>query len=730
MNLTIVKELLVLYKGEPNAQITIDEAKLILFCDKIKLKTQPESGNSRVNASKFKDSQLTSACWNLLVQINRNASTSFSTPVKFFQTAKVVLSCAKIIEMSAGDFKMGPMDLEKMVANLISKLSEGIKISLDSSEEQSLNIINLIEFYFKRLQKQFNSLEGGIRRMSLVELPSIEDPFVDIDFHGLCSDNIKDSTHRQLVIVALESICKISLIFQKGQIESILDTLKPFHVASYSEARITYFISSICKLEFWSAFEWKYWNWLSGHEIYEPFLIYFKKRCHLRLLPPIPSHKLSMKIVASVLTTGQLTDEMIGAIRNDEFVDEVVGPCLTLLLKEENHIYATQIGTVLRNITLNSISEIALKSILYALDSLRNGLFHLIRNDSFISLFKIFNDFLLQINFPAKFYASWTSQVLKAIVESRKQGPQIKELLKASIKGLLCHNHFPDEMQAKVYKIISQSLSIAADTDLFRSFISVSSENIGSVLEASYFNLPQDYFNELSRVVFSYKFCESLCISWIKVLSSQICVSLKVFEYGDDVQKLHLTAKLISIHIFDQVKSVHYLELLYAQIRKLGFSDDSLMLSKQILAFKSPKSTSSLLSNYKFSNRCLQSIVRLIKIYHETDIYDISMCDFSDLQVNDHIETEFYFYFLNLALIQSSNDEFRSILIRFQNFNAIYDRMMYILSLIDGINNDLWISVLEETSLFELHFHYQQVNNTSCVNGINIIIFRENWEML
>lgn len=712
MNLTIVKELLALYKSEPNAQIIIDDGKFAAICDKIKLKPQSEFKSSRGSASsKLNNSQLASACWNLLVQINRNTSTSFSTQLAFLQTAKVVLSCAKIIESSQGDFKMGPLDLEKMVANLIAKLSEGLKILLDLKDEKYLYIIYLMEFFFERLQKHINSLEGGMRRMSLVELPSIEDPFIDINFHGLCPDNTKDAILRQLAIVALESLCRISLIFQKGQIESFLDELTPFHVALNSEAHIAHFISSICKLEFWASFEWKFWNWLSGQEIYKQYLVYFKRRCHLKLSSPISCDKLSMKIVASVLASGQLADEMINSIRNDEFVDEVVGPCLILILKEENRIYIKHIETILKNITLNSVSETALRNILSALDSLKNVLFHLIRDDSFISLLETLNDYLLRIDFPVKFYVSWISQVLKAVIENRKQVPHAKQLVKASIRGLIGNQNIPDDMQLKVHKIISQSLSIAADAHILRNFLSINCENILLVLEASHYNLPQDYFNELGQSVFSCSGRESLYISWIKVLSFQVNVSSRAFEC-ENVMKLHLAAKSISNHVYDQVKLGQYLELIYAQIQKLGYSNDSVMLSKLLLSVKNPKLSSSILHNYKFNNQCLQSIIQSVKFYHETGSFDISACDFSDIRICNYIESEFYLYFLNLGLIRAPKDEFWDILLRFKKFDEIYDRMIHVLRLIDssnGYNCDLWVSVIEGTSLSELHSHYQKV---------------------
>lgn len=723
MNLTIVKELLSLYKNDPNTQIYINESKLLTVCDKIKLKTQSESKNSRVNGTKLNNSQLASACWNLLVQINRNVSSSFSTPVTFLQTSKVVLSCAKVIESAQGDFKMGPLDLEKMVANLIAKLSEGLKITLNSSEEETFHIINLMEFFFERLQKHFNSLEIGIRRMSLAEIPSAHDPFVDVNFHGIFPESTKDTTLKQLAVVALESLCRIILIFQNGPIDKILDVLKPFHVNTSSDTQIAHFISSVCKLEFWSPLEWKFWNWISCYEIYNQHLIYFKKRCHLKLSPPTFCDKLNMKIIATVLTNEQLIEEMLDMVRNDEYFDELIGPCLELLMKEENRVYTKRIEALLKLITSSSFSETALRSLLYSLDSLRNGLFHLVRDDMFICLLDALNEFLLRINFPVKFYVSWTSQVLKSIVESRNQAPQVKDLVKKSIKGLLECENIPDDMRCKVQKIVSQTLSIAADCELLKQFINSNSEYLGSVLEASNLNLSQDYFNELTRSVFSANSSESVFISWIKVLSSQVNVSAKAFEY-EDVRKLNLAAKLISYQVFDQIKQAQYLELIYSQMLKLGLHYKFIVLSKQILAFKNPKLFYSFFQYYNFANRALNSAVQAVKLYHETEKLVISTCDFTDLKIDNDIEREFYFYFLNLVLVKSSKDDFKNTLLRFEKFDGLNGRMMHLLQLIensDAHDCDSWENVIN-TKLSELNTLYKKVTRVFKILSPLIII--------
>ena len=701
MNLTIIRELLIIYRID-TITCGLDEDKLSIICDKIKQVTKSATAKAAKNSS-----QMAPACWNLLVQINRLPSTVFSSKVALLETSKVIMACGKIIDSARNELKMGPLDLDKILANLIAKLTEGYRqpIHVVSEHEKCKYLVELIEFVFEKLQGHLNTLESGIRRMSLVEFSTIDDPFIDVKFHGLSPDSIKEKTIKQLCLIALESLCRLVLIFQKGPFERVLDVLTPFHLDSLlsdpetGTKYISHFISSVSKLEFWSQLEWKFWNHLCRFEAYKQFLGYFKKRCHLQLTEPTSTDipELSMKIIAIVIESEQLTDLMLKAACDcKEFDDEIIGASLKLLLKDDYQKYLKPIESILNRTPEQPISESGLKLLLPALDSLRNGLFHFTRNEQFIKLFAILNDALLKIHLPVKFYVSWTSCVLKFAMEQRKLA-NVPDLVGRSITGLLkSFDELPDDIKPKVQKIIAQTVSIAGNGNLLRQFILKFEKSIAAILEASVFNLPQDYFVELSLLV---RNDVNLLDSWIKVLSNQVQVTSRAFQFTD-IKVLHHLSKIISKQVFDQFKASQYIEFIYIRMRELGCSQETIMLSQQLSSSKKLK------TDYMFSDSNIQRIVNFIRNYKETGQLNFEDLILENVIAKSEMENELYEEFLNIILVHAPKDNFNDILSRFDDTFKTANRMKCLFT------NCRWDHLIEGAEIYKSHSLYLKVNET------------------
>ena len=712
MNLTIIRELLVLYRNDSSSNL-IDETKLLSFCDKIKCTSTTKTARN--------SPQLAPACWNLLVQINRLPSSTFSGEISFLQTAKVVLSCGKIIESARNELKMGPLDLDKILANLTSKLTEGYKhVIFSKSIETRVSIIDLIEFFFERLQGHLNSLESGIRRMSLIEFSTMDDPFVDVKFHCLSLDAIKDSTIKQLCTIALESLCRLALLFQKGPLDSVLNVLTPFHLDALSSdpetanKYISHFISSISKLEFYCQLEWKFWNHICKFEVYKQFAGYFKRRRHLPLPPPTDSDipSLDMKIIAAVIESEQLIDLMLQAACScNEFDDEIVGICLKLLLKEDSQKYLPTIEFILEQAPAQPISDSGLRLLLSALDPLRNGLFHLMRDDNFIGLLAVLDKLLVKINFPVKFYVSWTTCILKFATEQRKLA-NVPNLIKVSIASLLkLFDEIPKDMKPKVQKIINQTVSISGDCDLLRQCNLKFESSLSIILEASVFNLPQNYFNELCLL---FRDESDLLASWIKVLSNQNQVTSKAFQFNN-VSHLHSLVKIISKQIFDQFKSSQYLEFIYNRMVELGCDQETIVLSK-LLAF--PIKRSVFKADLSFSDLSVQSAFYFMKNYKETGQMNFDHLNLSNVKIKSEIELELYHDVLNLIFIHAPRQILLDILDRFDESVNTVNRLRCLET------NCHWDQIIQGTELGKLHLLYLKVRVKA--RSALFIIFREN----
>lgn len=654
MNLTILRELLGLYRHEPTSNAIIDEQKLSAVCEKIKDKP-----------SKSASPQLAPLCWNLLIQINRHPPQTFSNPQIFSQTAKVTLRCAKIVEAAEKELDM---DLDKMLANVLVKLTEGIKVAL---EHYASVVEELMELFFERLHKHFNhNLEIKIRRMSLAEMPCINDPFANINLHSIAPGNTQDPVLKQLATVALESLCRLILIFQKGPLESVLSSLQPFHAET--GRNVSHFVSSICKLEFWEASEWIFWYWLSDHKsIYSEQLTYFKRRCHLGVSLPTDPSRLNIKLVSALLASNQLVDTMLDvALNSTDVDDEIIGSCLGLVIKEECHVHVESISKIIDRVHGKELSDSGLKLLLPALDSLRNGLFHLTRSDKFIDLFSILNECLLDLKLPVKFYVSWTSSALKSAIDNKKHLniANLQKLVRGSVAGLMrSYQIVPEDMKIKVHKIIGQTLSTGADIQSLQTFLDDLKGSLGLVLEHSVFNLPSDYFNELSRLIFKEGASdENMLMLWVKVLSVQINSTPKAFN-ANSLDTLHVMSKLISTNIFDQLKQSQYLEYIYDRVRELGYKEDLITLCKQLTHFKCNKR--------KFGPKCfysdpqIQTAVDIVSSFLETGQFVAeNFCSFQNLAIRNCVERDLYSYLINLALVHASVDDFKKLVSHFSHW--------------------------------------------------------------
>lgn len=721
MNLTIIRELLLIYRTGSNEN-TVDESKLEAICDKIK--SNPIATATATKITARNSAQLASACWNLLAQINGLASLNFSGQISFLQTSKVVLSCSKVIESARNELKMGQLDLDKMLANLIAKLTDGYRRTIISETTNYTSIIELIEFFFERLQGHFDSLESGIRRMSLVEFSTIDDPFVDVKFHGISPEVMKDHpTIKQLCVVALESLCKLVLIFQKGPIKSISEILTQFHLDALSNdpeaanKHISHFVSGISKLEFHCQLEWKLWNHLCKFEVYDQFSRYFRKRCHLQLTSPDLSEipNLNMKIIAIVIESGQLTDLMLQiACSCTDFADEIIGVSLKLLIKEDSRKYLPLIELILERTPKCSISDSGLLVLLPALDSLRSGLFHLMRDDEFIKLFAILNDVLDRIDFPIKFYVSWTSCVLKFAADQRKLA-NIPLLVKALIAGLLkVFDGIPEDMKPKIQKIIAQTVSISGDCDLLRQFTLKFEDSIATILEASLFNLPQKYFIELGLIL-GFESDFHFLASWVKVLTNQVQVTSYAFQFKTIIC-LHSLAKIISKQVFDQFKSSQYLEFIYNRMRELGCDQETILLSQHLASSSSSKQPVD-----SFTDPNVYSAINFLKVYKETGTGKVNfdILQLNNVKIKSDIELELYDKVLNLIFIHAPERVLQNICDQFdisvRTVNRLKSLETNCRQLIDGTTE----------KLFKLHSIYLKVIEKFTIY-IFFILCREN----
>jgi hypothetical protein len=660
MNLSIVKELSTIYKEEDFS--TLNLSKLELVCSKLK------------NSKKATSPQLASACWNLLVQLNRIQSRAFYSIDLFYLTAKVIIYSAIAIDSAQSEFKMGNLDLDKLVANLISKLTDGLKSSLCRNHTQAVHIVDLMQLIFDRLSKHSDScLATDLRRISLIDHDSLNDLFIDIKFAGLSPAVLKnDPVLIQLSAVALESLCHLLLAFNEGSLETVMKVLVQFHLqicasdSSSGPRRIAHFINSLCKLEFWSHLEWNLWVFFSSHEIYHSQLYFFRKRCNLVLTTPSLDvlSELSMGICAALLENDLHTDIVLLSLQSCPRVynDEIIGACLSLISKEDFKINVNCIDEILSRTPRKKVSDCGLRSILSSLDSMRNNLPCLIRRDSFFYLICVLNQCLVHIELPSKYYVSWTSSVLKFALETRRSDPQLRSVSKACINGLLeCFDYISEEIKPKVCKIVCMAVSSSSDKELLLKVTTKFDDSLLSILEYSCFNLLHEYFIVLSRIVFSKPFSESVVLSWIKVLMSQIRIDVSAFQFKD-VYYAHSVIKMLCHHVIDPVKLSLYLDLIYKRLDESKCNEQVLILSKQLISIKFTVLKWPFRIDYKFKNPNINVIIGCLASLVNTCSVDFNTFSFELINSDDSLEQELINYSLNYLLIHAKKDEFKSVL--------------------------------------------------------------------
>ena len=222
--------------------------------------------------------------------------------------------------------------------------------------------------------------------------------------------------------------------------------------------------------------------------------------------------------------------------------------------------------------------------------------------------------------------------------------------------------------------------------------------------------MPQDYFIELSLLVRN-EF--DLLRSWVKVLSYQIHVTSKVFQFTD-LKILHHLAKIISKQVFDQFKSSQYLEFIYNRMRELGCDHETIVLSQQLT---SSGKLSDLKTDNLFRDLNIQCSIDFIRNYRETGQMNFDNLELANVQVKSEIEMELYEDFLNLILIHSPKNVFNDILNRFDDSIKFVNRLKCL-----GTRYR-WDHLIEGTEIYKLHLLYLKV---IIQKSIAYLIYREN----
>jgi len=702
MNLTLVKELLAIYRVEDGKPLNL--SKLEIVCAKLK------------KIDKVKNLQLASVCWSLLVQLNRHQTATFSSIDALYLTAKVILYTAKVIEAAQTDLNMGELDLDKILANLLSKLSEGIKVKLSREDTRAGQIIDLFQFVFDRISKHSNPcLVTDLRRISIADMVSINELFVDIKFVDLTPAQFKnDPVLIQLTIVALESLCRTFLAFGEGPIEKLTEVLMSFHSEflifnlESGNKIISHFVSSICKSEFWNHLEWKFWSFLSSHQIYQAYLHFFKKRCHLTLSAPesFVLQNLSMKIIAPILESKQHIDVILKALQSysQPYDDEIIGACLSIINQDISASHITLLQNVISHALSRKISDSGLKSVLSALDFMRNNLLVLFRIDLMGSFYISLDKCLMDIELPIKFYVSWTSSVLKTVFDNKTNLSRVQDISKTCISGLLkSFDHLCEEMKSKVRRIVFQTLSIANDRQLLIEATNQFEDSIEIVLEHSCFNLSSEYFNELSHITFTRPFSEPFLVSWSKVLISQVQVNISAFPF-DNAYYGHSLAKLLSFQVFDHVKISLYLDLIYTRMRQISCKEDSMMLSKHLIHLKFPRIQRPVDTDFRFENPLINQVLNVLSSFIKSSELNLKNVSIENASMDDPLEFELVEYTLNYLMINAKKSDYECILVALKGSIELANRMYQIFF---GEN---YASTTESMVVESIHSVYKLVN--------------------
>ena len=417
-----------------------------------------------------------------------------------------------------------------------------------------------------------------------------------------------------------------------------------------------------------------------------------------------------MKIIIQAFSSGQFTETILGNIEfyiDDRYDDEIIGACLAALIRDDSDKFIDRIKGIIDRVPNQMITEAGLRNILPSLDTLRNRLFELIRLEQFVLFFTVLNACLLRIEFPIKFYVSWTSCLLKAALEHQKS-PHISNLAAGSLAGLLDRfDGIPQEMKPKVQKIVLQSLSLSNDCALLERCVKMFEASLSVILEASFYNLSQEYFCELSSHVLSsvdHDKEESFLVSWIRVLSYQVQVNPKCFQISN-AKKLHLLAKLIFAEIFDPIKSGQYLDLIYNRMAEIGCPSDTISLSRQIISFNKTKTCTFIV---KYDDKNAQIAIDLVEYFQSSEQLNLKLFSFDSVLIEDDtIEFEIYNFILNLALVYTSIEDFKEILNQFRDDSNIIKRMNYLF-----FDNNLtnW-SISPEISKIHLFYEQEKVNS-------------------
>lgn len=748
MNLNCVKELVDLYR---NSNETIDVIKLRAVYLKLnpkKLtdstrKSRSKSNNTNASASTAKASHLASQCWSLLVLINKHTSNSFLHSEVFFLTAYFVVECSKVIEGVESSLRMGPFDLDKLLANLVTKLTEGCRgsvIRYMETVELSDHLFSLLEFIFKRLRREEDEeekdekshrLEGKIRRLSLVEEIDLENPFIGSKFKieqkENCDDDDVNVVLLQLIVIALESLVKLTLIYSMGPIDAILADLHFFYrrflrLDSIGAKRnILQFISSVCKLEFWTEIEWNFWIWIFEFEgadcgdFPQESHVYFKRRLLLKLnfTPPATSSSVkSSKMIGLLLSSGLFTEISFNELDRFDGINlnfEVVIGLLSILAKEaeKENVYYKKIESIFTRINSNSLNyqaEQNLNSLLAALDAVRNELFRLIRSDEFILILLQLNVFLFKtFKIPDKYYISWSSFVMKSVIEGggRDKKKQFDCILKCSITDLLeilqkltassdsdSDSGTTEELKVKTIRLICQSIGFVADVEILKRFdetLVISKKFLLIILQNSAYNLCRDYFTELSRLSVHGTDCDDdVLIAWTNVLKSQLHVTKSVFLFSD-IAIGRKMLKFLAIHVIDDLKFEQFADFVNERLVELGLSVDFVYLNYflTVLKYKTNKNNWIFSSfKYTFTDPKFNLLTALIQSKNNNNLSEATSSQVFILENDENplheIEIELYDYFLNLLFINFNVDPLLSFLTQnFQVRGTIKERILY-----------------------------------------------------
>ena len=374
----------------------------------------------------------------------------------------------------------------------------------------------------------------------------------------------------------------------------------------------------------------------------------------MKLNPPPETAKLNSTIIASVLMSDQLHEQMLSLAEITDLEDDfILGAALVPLCTEENLKLIPKISSIIVRMTAKPLSSNGLKPLLQSLDNLRSSLHLLCRFDDFVSLCTSLNDCLIRIQLPQKFYVSWSTCLIKSVVDSKRviSASVMRSLLDVSIEGLISSsNSLTDDLRCKAGKVVEQCLSLAGNIILVEKFVKECKGSLNAVLENSVFNLSPNFFKELTRFTFEQASSDSSILEdWVKVLSAQVGVKPDIFSTADK-KLLHRLAALISHLVFDPVKKDSLTALIY---QKMGDSG-SIKLSKILVVLRSAKSDC-LAQSYSEFNDNFNTLLNTLVKFKQISIWPSEIfLDFKPKVCDNCMEIELYEHFLNSACIHSS----------------------------------------------------------------------------